>query len=348
MKVAIATVQVPFITGGAEVLVNDLKRELLKRDVFAEIVSVPFKWYPSGTLIDCMISARMMDLTEVNGEKIDLVIAMKFPAYYLKHSNKVVWLMHQHRQAYDLWDTNYSDIRTWEDGNFVRDAIIKNDNNYLSEAKSIFTIAGNVTQRLKKFNNIDSVTLYPPPSNHEKLCFTEIGNFIFYPSRIDEMKRQRLLVESAKYVKSRTKILIAGGGSAREIAYLRDFISANSLGDKVTLLGYISEQDKIDYYAKCLAVYFGAFNEDYGYVPLESFFAHKPVIVHNDAGGPLEFVRNDDNGFIIQPDAKLLAERIDQLAFQKELAQKLGQNGYNGIIRQNINWDFIITRLLAR
>lgn len=347
MKVAIATVQVPFITGGAEVLVNDLKSELLKRNVTAEIVSVPFKWYPSGTLIDCMISSRMMDLTEVNGEKIDLVIAMKFPAYYLKHPNKVVWLMHQHRQAYDLWDTNYSDIRTWEDGEFVRDAIVKNDNKYLLEAKNIFTIAGNVSQRLKKFNNIDSVTLYPPPSNHEKLHFTELGDFIFYPSRIDEMKRQRLLVEAAKYVKSKTRIFIAGGGTTREIAYLRDFISNNSLGDKVVLLGYISEKEKIDYYAKCLAVYFGAFNEDYGYVPLESFFSHKPVIVHNDAGGPLEFVRNNDNGFIIEADAKLLAERIDQLAFQKEFARKLGQNGYDGIMRQNINWDFIISRLLA-
>ncbi len=128
MKIAIATVQVPFITGGAEILTNLLQHELVKQGHEAEIVSVPFKWYPSETLLNCMIMGRMMDLTEVNGEKIDLVIAMKFPAYYVKHPNKVLWLMHQHRQAYDLWRTEYDDMHTWEDGEFIRKTIISNDN----------------------------------------------------------------------------------------------------------------------------------------------------------------------------------------------------------------------------
>ena len=105
MKIAIATVQVPFITGGAEIHARLLHSELVKRGHECDIVTIPFKWYPSETLLNCMLMGRMMDLTEVNGEKMDLVIAMKFPAYYVKHPNKVLWLLHQHRQAYDLWGT---------------------------------------------------------------------------------------------------------------------------------------------------------------------------------------------------------------------------------------------------
>ena len=51
------------------------------------------------------------------------------------------------------------------------------------------------------------------------------------------------------------------------------------------------------------AIVFAPFDEDYGYVTLESFLAHKPVITTPDAGGPLEFVRDDDNGLICEPTA---------------------------------------------
>ena len=37
---------------------------------------------------------------------------------------------------------------------------------------------------------------------------------------------------------------------------------------------------------------FAPFDEDFGYVTLESFLAHKPVITATDAGGPLEFVED--------------------------------------------------------
>ncbi len=346
MKIAIATVQVPFITGGAEILVENLRDELKKRKHEAEIVAIPFKWYPSETLLNCMIIGRMIDLTEVNGEKIDLVIAMKFPAYFLKHENKVIWLIHQHRQAYDLWDTEYGDISLWEDGVFIRNTVIKNDTKYLREAKNIFTIADNVTERLKKYNKINALTLYPPPRSSEKFCCKAYQDFIFYPSRIDKMKRQRLLIKAVRYLKSDTKIYIAGKGNESEMKYLHSLIDKYNLKKNVKLLGYISEEEKIDYYSKSLATYFGAYDEDYGYVTLESFLSKKSVIVHDDAGGPLEFVENTFNGFVISDNPKSIAKKIDLLAHDRALAKKMGENGFKTITSKNINWDFVIDRLL--
>lgn len=346
MKIAIATVQVPFIRGGAENLVEMLREELKKRGHQADIVTIPFKWYPPSTLLDCMLTGRTMDLTEVNGEKIDKVIAMKFPAYYVKHDNKVLWLMHQHRQAYDLWGTKYGDLHNSPDGEFTRDMIQKHDKKYITEAKAIYTIAQNTSNRLLKYNGIKSEALYHPPLNYQKMYCNGYGNFIFYASRIDPMKRQRLLVEAARYTKTDVEFIIAGSGSKNELEYIGSIIKKHSLDNKVKMVGFISEQEKLDYYANCLGVYFGAYDEDYGYITLESFFSKKPVIVHTDSGGPLEFVVNNENGFIIEDDAKALAEKIDELYLDRNKTQKMGENGYDSLKDKHIEWDYVINKLL--
>lgn len=347
MKIAIAMVQVPFTTGGAEIHAEMLKNELIKRGHSVDIVTIPFKWYPWESLVNCMTMGRMMDLTEVNGEKIDRVIAMKFPAFYVKHDNKVLWMLHQHRQAYDLWNTEYGDLHNLPNGEEIRNLIISCDNKYIAEAKKIFTNAKNTSARLKKYNDIDSIPLYHPPLNHEKLHCERYGDYVFYASRIDSIKRQRLLVEAAKYFKTGVKVVIAGGGSKAELEYIDNMIKTNDLENKVKMAGFISEEEKINYYANCLGVYFGAYNEDYGYITLEGFFSEKPVIVHKDSGGPLEFVEDGYNGYILDNDAKAVAEKIDYLYEHKDEAKRLGQNGKKSLFEKHMDWDYVIDQLLS-
>ena len=347
MKIAIATVQVPFYTGGAELLTQMLKDELNKRGHQSEIVSIPFKWYPTTTLLDCMIIGRMVDLTEVNGEKIDRVIGMKFPAFYCKHPNKVLWIMHQHRQAYDLWNTEYGDIHKLPDGEYVRELIRAHDIKYINEAQAVFTIAQNTSERLRKYNGIESETLYHPPLNSDKMRCDGYGDYFFYPSRIGRIKRQRLMVEAARYTKSGVKMIIAGSGEKDEIDYIKGLVREYKLENKVEIVGFISEEEKLNYYANCLGVYFGAFNEDYGYITLESFFSQKPVIVHTDSGGPLEFVINGESGLVCEPDAKRIAEKMDSLYEDKHKAQMMGEAGYQALKVKNMNWDYVIDKLLC-
>ncbi len=346
MKIAIATVQIPFITGGAEIMANMLKDELKKRDYQADIVTIPFKWYPTEDIVSSMMMGRMMKLDEVNGEKIDRVIAMKFPAYYVEHDNKVLWLMHQHRQAYDLWGTKYGDLQNFPKGEETREFIRRCDIKYMKESRYIYTIAQNTTNRLKKYCGLDATTLYHPPLNYEKFKCEEYGDYIFYASRIDPMKRQRVLVEAAKYFKTPVKVVIAGSGSKAELSYIKDLIKDNDLEEKVNLVGFISEEEKLNYYANCLGVYFGAYDEDYGYITLESFFAHKPVIVHKDCGGPLEFITEGQNGFVVDNDPKLLAEKIDNWYENRQMAIDMGEAGYKSLEEKHMNWDYIIEQLL--
>jgi glycosyltransferase involved in cell wall biosynthesis len=347
MKIVLATVQVPFITGGAEVLSSSLLRELRARGHEAEIVSTPFKWYPPERILDCMLMSRLVDVTEVNGQGIDRVIALKFPAYYLNHPNKVCWLMHQHRQAYDLFKTVYGDLHQTVQGQEVAAEIKRWDNALLPKSLGIYTISQTVSDRLWRYNGIAGAPLYHPPADHERYrCETSEG-YVLYPGRFDGIKRQRLLVDAMARVKSPIRAVLIGNMSGSYGASVQAHIAQSGLAGRVECLGLVDEDRKRDLYAHALAIYNGVYDEDYGYLTLEAFFAGKPVVTHVDSGGPLEFVRDGENGLVTEPDAGELAARLDFLYENPSLARSLGERGRETLDSKGVSWDNVVRRLLA-
>ena len=59
----------PFVHGGAELHVRELRRELTARGYLAELVSVPFKWYPKDEILPHAAAWRLLDLSESNGRR---------------------------------------------------------------------------------------------------------------------------------------------------------------------------------------------------------------------------------------------------------------------------------------
>ena len=346
MKVAIATVQVPFTTGGAEIHANSLKLALQARKVEADIVSIPFKWYPPSCLLDVMLMARLMDLTQVNGIPIDRVITLKFPAYYVEHGNKVGWLLHQHRQAYDLYETPFGDLHHNDEGRAVAAEIRKWDGRFLPDHRALFANSRNVQDRLRRYNALDSEVLYHPPANAERFHSAGFEDFILAPGRLDAMKRQHLVIDAMAALPERIKLVLIGSFDGEYGRVARDM--AERIGpDRVILRGIVSEDEKIDLYSRCLAVYNGVYDEDYGYITLESFLAAKPVIAHPDSGGPLEFIRHAENGFIVPATAGDIAACIRQLAEVPKTARDIGAAGRRAIDELGIGWDNVVEKLLA-
>ena len=76
----------PFVRGGAEFHVRELVRQLRAHGHDTELVSVPFKWYPKDEILAHAAAWRLLDLSESNGRPIDLVIATKFPTYFVAAS----------------------------------------------------------------------------------------------------------------------------------------------------------------------------------------------------------------------------------------------------------------------
>ena len=132
--VIVCEAQVPFVRGGAELHVRSLVAQLRARGYLTEIVSLPFKWYPKEEILSHAAAWRLIDLSESNGQAIDLVFGTKFPSYFVRHPNKVTWLIHQHRAAYELCGTEYSDFRHTEQDVGLRQAILDLDRQMLANA----------------------------------------------------------------------------------------------------------------------------------------------------------------------------------------------------------------------
>src|ERR671924_2153404 len=129
--VLVCEAQVPFVHGGAEILVRELVRELRARGHQADLVSVPFKWYPKEEILPHAAAWRLLDLSESNGRPVDLVIASKFPTYFVRHPRKIAWLIHQYRAAYELCGTSYSDFAHVEQDIGLRQRLVDLDRRML-------------------------------------------------------------------------------------------------------------------------------------------------------------------------------------------------------------------------
>src|SRR5262247_21471 len=103
-RVLVAATQVPFQRGGAEWHTRALHGQLRENGFQADVVQLPFQWDPREEVLRGALAWRLLDLTRVSGAPVDLLIGTRFPSYVARHPNKVVWLFHQFRQAYDLHD----------------------------------------------------------------------------------------------------------------------------------------------------------------------------------------------------------------------------------------------------
>jgi len=346
MKIAITTVQIPFITGGAEYLTQNLKNALIERGHEAEIVSIPFIDSPLPFIENHIVASRLMDITYSWAGKIDLCIGLKFPAYYIPHPNKVIWALHQHRQAYELFDTEFSNLKSDQLGKQMQQIVYNADNLYLKEAKRIYTIAGNVSNRMKKYNGIDSVPLYHPCPDMEKFYCDESEAYILMPSRINITKRQMLAIEAMSCTKSDIKLYLVGKADNEAVKnQLVSFIKEKKLQNRVKFFDYVTQEEKFKLYANCRAVLFIPWDEDYGYITLEGMAASKPVITAKDSGGPLEFVIDNKTGIVAEPRAEKIAEAIDRFAFSSREAIEMGIKAKNHLDEMDITWDRVVKEL---
>jgi glycosyltransferase involved in cell wall biosynthesis len=348
MRIAIATVQVPFVNGGAEAHASNLKDALLEEGHEAAIVSIPFKWYPPERLLNQMLACRLLDLTESNGVKIDGLIGLKFPAYFIPHPNKVIWMLHQHREAYELWDYDVGNLIESPDGEQVQRAIKRADRHVISEAKQVFANSKTVRDRLRKYCDLESEPLYhPPPNCSQYYCARDTGDYFFFPSRLTKLKRQRLVLQALRETKTSVSVYFAGEASDSYGEILRQEAERLGVQSQIRWLGLITEKEKRRLYAQSLAVIFPPLDEDYGYVTLEAMLASKAVVTCRDSGGAAEFVRDRVNGIVAAPTPTAVADAMDGMWENKALTKRWGAVGRCIYDDMDLSWSKVIRTLLS-
>ncbi len=344
MKILVLNNMVPFIRGGAEKLALNLVRNLRRYGHDADLLRIPFRWDPAERLYDEMLACRMMRLYNV-----DRVIGLKFPAYLVPHPHKTLWLIHQYRQAYDLAHSPMSNLPIDETGENLRRTIAEADRECFSHTDEIFVISQVVQQRLANFNGYDGQVLHPPLDDAELFAPEAEDDYLFCGGRINDCKRQHLLVQAMRHVRSNVRLLIAGPpDTPQDGARLIDLVKQHKLQDRVQIeLGFHPRERIARWVNRALACAYVPFDEDYGYVTLEAFYAGKPVITTEDAGGVLEFVRHRATGLVASPNAESLAEAIDEIGTNPLARRQWGQAARTHIHERNINWPETVKRLVA-
>jgi glycosyltransferase involved in cell wall biosynthesis len=213
MRIAVCLPQVPFERGGAEIFADDLVRELARRGHETTLVTVPFKWYPGTRVLTQAFLWRLLDLEEAGGRPVDLVIATKFPSYAIRHPNKVVWLLHQFRQAYELDRTELRQFDDSAEDRAIRRAVHALDRRALGEARKLFATSRNVQQRLERSTGLEAELLPHPPQDLPYRA-GNYGDFILSVGRLDRAKRVDLLIEAVQADPS-LRCVVAGDGPDR-------------------------------------------------------------------------------------------------------------------------------------
>lgn len=346
-KIAVLGVQVPFIRGGAELLNDELVRQINLRgdryNVEAELIQLPYKWYPSELVLQNMVAWKLLDLSESNGEPIDLVIGTKFPSYLAEHTNKVLWLVHQHRGFYDLEGTSYDHPEISDLERAVRDKVRRGDTLAVQSCRARFSIAETVSARLRRFNDLDAQVLYPPPKLRDQIQPGEYGDYILYVGRAEQMKRVDLLIE-ALALEKRLRAIVIGKGN--HLPRLIELASKLGVEDRCEFKGYVPDDTYLDCLAGARAVYYGPFDEDYGFATVEAFLAEKPVLTFADGGEPAVMVARTDAGWIArEPTAHALAASCMQaMAASDSELRALGRLGRE--FAESIHWDSVFHNLV--
>lgn len=144
--------------------------------------------------------------------------------------------------------------------------------------------------------------------------------------RLTRQKAQHLLIDTARLLKKRGlrfRMLIAGTGELEE--ELQHQIIDKGLQHEVLLQGFIYD---IPHFMSSIDIFVLSSKwEGFGYVLVEAMAAGKPVVAFNITSNP-EIIVHEQTGFLVTfPDVVTMADRIEQLIKDRDMARAMGAAG---------------------
>ena len=343
MRVLVVTSSPPFVEGGHLVIARELVRACRAEGHSADLVVTPQNRF--GRQGAAYFAAWLTDVgVAADGQPVDRVISLRYPAFAVRHPRHTCWLNHTMREYYDLWP-RFSATLSWK--NRIKESARRTlihgaDRHCFGRMDSRFAISSTVQARLAQ-HGITSDVLLPPPPARSYRC-DGYGDYVFAVSRLTPLKRFDLLLSAlALPVARHVRLVVGGDGEARDALEAQ----ARRLGleGRVTFAGRLSDEALVDHYARCRAVAFVPFDEDYGFITAEAFASGKAVVTCRDAGGPTELVQDGVNGRIVEPTADAVAGALAALMSDADLAAALGTQARARVA--TLTWPATVARLLG-
>jgi len=344
MKILVLNNMIPFKNGAADHLGSSLARNLRRYGHDAELMRIPFAWNHDERLYDDMLACRMMRV-----DNVDCVIGLRFPAYLIPHSRKTLWLIHEYQPAYTSASSVTPSVSRPELDQNLQRTIAAADRECFSQTDEIFVISQVVQERLVRSNGYQGEVLHPPLDDAEIFAPQADSDYIFCGGSINRASRQHLLIEAMRHTTSGINLFIAGPpDTAADAQRLEKLIEQYGLSDRIRVEFGDHDRQRLARWVNhsCACAYI-PHQEEYGYPTLEAFYAGKPVITTEDAGGVLDFVSDRSTGRVVMPEATCLAAAIDEMAENPFERRQWGEAARTHIHERNISWPEIVKRLVA-
>lgn len=255
-------------------------------------------------------------------EKFDVVNPHIFPSTLvsLRFGAKTAWYCHGPLRAiYDLKPYLMKDLKVLGKIFFMSHHAVLEilDKTALMRISKIMTNSHVTERRINKFYKRKATVVYPgiDPKLFRKEDFEDFVLYVGGLSRgsNEPNKRPALAINAMRFLNNK-QLYVIGEGSQRPM------LEANSPSN-VKFLGNVSQESLVDLYARCLAVIYPSFDEEFGYVPIEAMASGKPVIACLDGGGVCETVVHKETGFLVKPNPKDIAVAVAKLQDKALLAE---------------------------
>jgi len=339
VDICVCGTQVPFTQGGAELHLANLVTALREAGHRVEPVVLPTAW-DRDRILDAAAAWRLVPLD------FDLAITLNFPSYFARHPRKVAWVLHQHRGAYDGLGQPWSDFGLDDTSLAVHAELVAWDTAALSEAERRYANSGVVAARLARYNGLDAEPLYHPPPLADRIHEGPFGDEVLCITRLEGNKRPDLFVEAMGLASGNARGVLMGRGSfAPQLEHRIAELAAAGLGRPIEMTGFVPDDDLVARLATARAVVYSPFDEDYGYATLQAFLAGKPVITTPDSGGVLEWVEHEVTGLVTDGTPQGMADAIDRLAADADLAAGLGAAGRARA--EKLSWAAVVETLVG-
>lgn len=288
---------------------------------------------------------------------VDLMISTQPGSYAARHPRHLALMYHHHRVFYDLADVF---VRAgFVDADLHAECVASVrllDSELFGEVDGFLAASEELQRRLIEFNGIESLGVF-----HAGIGFRseqvdssapeKPGDNVLCVSRHEFPKRTELFAQSAAIHGGRSTIVGSGGRMAWVAELARRWESGESdptddepeatwlrqvptefqmeTGPKsvggLELTGHISTAALDAAYAAARCVVAPAYREDYGLTAIEGMAHGRPVIVCSDGGGLVDFVEDGVSGLVVDPTPEAIAEAVDRLIADDDLAAGMGQ-----------------------
>jgi glycosyltransferase involved in cell wall biosynthesis len=344
-RVLVVTASPTFVEGGHLVIARALVRACRTCGHEADLWITPQNRF--GRQGAAYLAAWLTDVgVGADNSPIDRVVSFRFPSYAVRHPAHVCWLNHRMREYYDLWprfSAGLSGAARIKER--VRRFALHRADRYLltRRVRRVWAQSRTIQTRLARDGGIKADVLYPPPSQREYRC-DSYGDFLLAVSRLTPLKRIDLIIRALSDPASGGgRLVVAGDGP--DLASLQRLAAELNVETRVQFVGQVGDRELVDWLARCRAVCFPPFDEDYGFVTVEAFASAKAVLTCRDSGGPTELVQHEINGLIAEPTPHALALAIGRLDGDPALAERLGHAAAEAARR--FDWSETVTALLA-